>query len=210
MKKIKLNIQNPPMINGVFTITGIGPGLLMDKIPDEVIETIDAKNHGRTPAAKAKNLQTEEERVEACIHRDSENNVCFPTDAFKLAMTTAAKDRNYKGISGRDVLGSIITVTEFVKINYEKQITHKKVGKNKDKVPILAIRPLFENWNAQLFLEFESDALSSEQVVNLLAKAGRQIGIGAYRPNPSGGPFGRFTVTAFHSVEDWDEVLKAT
>lgn len=46
----------------------------------------------------------------------------------------------------------------------------------------VAARPMFDEWSAKLTLKWDGDALSGNDVVNLLARAGFHCGVGAGRP----------------------------
>jgi hypothetical protein len=46
----------------------------------------------------------------------------------------------------------------------------------------LAARGIFKKWSAKVTLEWDNDVFKADDVYNLLARAGRQVGIGAGRP----------------------------
>lgn len=46
----------------------------------------------------------------------------------------------------------------------------------------IRIRPMWREWGATVTLDFDADMISVESVVNLLDRAGRQVGIGEGRP----------------------------
>lgn len=61
------------------------------------------------------------------------------------------------------------------------------------------IRPMWREWGADVSLEFDADMITAESVVNLLDRAGRQVGVGEGRPfskNSVGQGWGTFTVEA--------------
>lgn len=61
----------------------------------------------------------------------------------------------------------------------------------------IRIRPMWREWAANVTLEFDADMITPESVVNLLDRAGRQVGIGEGRPfskNSVGQGWGTFTV----------------
>lgn len=61
----------------------------------------------------------------------------------------------------------------------------------------IRIRAMWRKWSADVTLEFDADMISSSSVVNLLDRAGRQVGIGEGRPfskNSVGQNWGTFTV----------------
>src|SRR4029077_7073573 len=46
----------------------------------------------------------------------------------------------------------------------------------------LAARAVFEKWSATFQIQWDDDVFKAQDVVNLLARAGWQVGIGAGRP----------------------------
>ena len=63
----------------------------------------------------------------------------------------------------------------------------------------IRVRPMWREWSAKVTVEFDADMISAESVVNLLDRAGKQVGIGEGRPfskNSVGMGWGTFTVVA--------------
>jgi len=61
----------------------------------------------------------------------------------------------------------------------------------------IRIRPMWRTWEADVTVEFDADMITPESVVNLLDRAGRQVGVGEGRPfskNSVGQGWGTFTV----------------
>ena len=50
----------------------------------------------------------------------------------------------------------------------------------------IRIRPMWREWYAKVTLEFDADMITADSVVNLLDRAGRQVGIGEGRPFSKG------------------------
>jgi hypothetical protein len=72
-------------------------------------------------------------------------------------------------------------LTPLVKIDGkpEMHVERVKIGINSTD---LAARGIFKKWSARVTLEWDDDVFKATDVVNLLARAGRQVGIGAGRP----------------------------
>ncbi len=61
----------------------------------------------------------------------------------------------------------------------------------------LRSRPLYREWEAKLRIRFDAGMLSAQDVVNLIARVGMQVGIGEGRPdskNSAGLGFGLFEI----------------
>ncbi len=69
--------------------------------------------------------------------------------------------------------------------------------RNANGQPDIRIRPMWRDWGAEVTVEFDADMITAESVVNLLDRAGRQVGIGEGRPfskKSHGQGWGTFTV----------------
>lgn len=64
----------------------------------------------------------------------------------------------------------------------------------------LRYRPEFQEWAMTLQLEFDSQALSQENILNLIERAGFGVGLGEWRPE-KGGEYGRFSVDREFAIE---------
>lgn len=61
----------------------------------------------------------------------------------------------------------------------------------------IRIRPMWREWECDVTLEYDEDMITGESVINLLDRAGRQVGVGEGRPfskNSVGQGWGTFTV----------------
>jgi hypothetical protein len=88
--------------------------------------------------------------------------------------------------------------TPLVKIQGCKAIHDTRPARNDDKGADIRNRPRFDNWYADIRIDFDADAMTAQDVGNLLHRAGAQVGIGDGRPgspNSNGMGFGTFSVT---------------
>lgn len=61
----------------------------------------------------------------------------------------------------------------------------------------IRVRPMWRQWEADVTIEFDADMITAESVLNLLDRAGRQVGVGEGRPyskSSVGQGWGTFTV----------------
>jgi hypothetical protein len=68
-----------------------------------------------------------------------------------------------------------------IKIQGEPRMHVERVTIGQGKTD-LAARGMFENWSAEFEIEWDDDFFKAQDVMNLLTRAGRQVGIGAGRP----------------------------
>jgi hypothetical protein len=69
-----------------------------------------------------------------------------------------------------------------------------------NKAAVAIVRPKFPTWGFEITIEIDEEQISLDKVRQLFLIAGRQCGIGDFRPSKRG-PFGRFSVTNFAVVE---------
>lgn len=63
----------------------------------------------------------------------------------------------------------------------------------------IRIRPMWREWHCDVTLEFDADMITPDSVINLLDRAGRQVGVGEGRPfskNSVGQGWGTFSVSS--------------
>lgn len=68
----------------------------------------------------------------------------------------------------------------------------------------IRIRPMWKDWAANVTVDFDEDMITIGSVLNLLDRAGRQVGIGEGRPfskNSVGQGWGTFTVVADKTIQ---------
>lgn len=74
---------------------------------------------------------------------------------------------------------------------------HEAMGRNATGGTDLRIRPMYWPWEMELKVKFDAEMFTASDVVNLLARAGQQVGIGEGRPfskNSAGMGWGTFRV----------------
>ncbi len=135
-----------------------------------------------------------------------------PAASFRRSMMTAGTGRKIGKKAARMIIaGAVFPVHENVTIITEKgkPITEYEMDKRSvviQKSRILRVRPKFWPWFVDLDLEVDRDFLSMEQVLEVLNISGRIIGVGEFRPDPSGGKsgigtFGRYDAEFVGLVE---------
>ena len=73
------------------------------------------------------------------------------------------------------------------------------VGRLANGTAMVVIRPLWREWGAMVRVRYDADQFSAEDVINLMNRAGQQIGVGEGRPfskNSAGLGWGTFVVDA--------------
>lgn len=89
--------------------------------------------------------------------------------------------------------------TPLVRIVAKEPERTDSLVRNDNGGPDIRVRPMWRDWAANVTVEFDADMITPESVINLLDRAGRQVGICEGRPfskNSCGQGWGTFTVEA--------------
>jgi hypothetical protein len=88
--------------------------------------------------------------------------------------------------------------TPLVRIDAKEPERLESLVRNDNGSADIRVRPMWREWNATVNIEFDADMITAESVVNLLDRAGRQVGICEGRPfskESCGQGWGTFTVS---------------
>lgn len=181
----------PPKIESAkITIRGISPMVQCKfsmKAQDQIRATQEAGQTSR------KNKKKEAKDFEAVFqggrHRSTEGWDGIPAAAFRSAMISACRTVGFKMTlaklsifcvaDGYDEEG-----TGLVKITHGEPTMDVRPGRNANGSVDLRARPMWApGWQATVTLQWDADQFSASDVMNLLARAGWQVGIGEGRPD---------------------------
>jgi hypothetical protein len=138
-------------------------------------------------------------------HRMDDTRCGIPCSAFRAAMIDACRT---VGLVMTRAKMSVFVIpdgfdvddgTPLVRIDGGAPERTESLVRNDNGSADIRIRPMWREWGANVTLEFDADMITPESVVNLLDRAGRQVGIGEGRPfskNSVGQGWGTFTVEA--------------
>jgi hypothetical protein len=140
---------------------------------------------------------------EGARHRSKEGWDGIPCSAFRSAMIDACRT---VGIVMTRAKMSVFVLpdgfdtdegTPLVRIQGDAPERTEMLVRNDNGGADIRVRPMWRKWAATVRLEFDADMITSESVVNLLDRAGRQVGVCEGRPfskNSVGQGWGTFTV----------------
>lgn len=140
------------------------------------------------------------------MHRSHEGWCGIPAPAFRNAMISACRLAGF--VMTRAKLALFVVAdgldpddgTPLVRI-YGEPRCHQSFARNDNGGTDLRWRPMWETWHADVHLRWDADQFSAGDVVNLLARAGLQVGIGEGRPDSpdsNGLGWGLFTIEGEH------------
>lgn len=180
-------ITLPPLElqEATFTLIGESP-LIMHKWSEKAKKMMLDKQMKK--ATKGREVRNPKQEYEESIYRDAENNIVFPAVAFKRAAVRAGKQLGVE----MTLLRCVFHVKgEWVKIEGKHRMREDivRIGMG---TADLRYRAEFPTWKCTITVSFNKNAISAEQIANLLQVAGFGVGIGEDRPETKGGGYGRF------------------
>jgi hypothetical protein len=142
-----------------------------------------------------------EEEAENGTYRLEDGTLGFPAAAFKKAVVSAAKGRKVGrlGLPGI-VISSVFETTEHV------QLVHPDTGqpladytidirgaRPQGQGMVRRARPRLDEWACDIDLEYDEELIAEGLLRDLLERAGRNVGVGNFRPEKTG-RYGRFEI----------------
>jgi hypothetical protein len=151
------------------------------QIADKQQKGVKGRKEDRDPEAE----------FQAARHLRPDGTDGFPASGVRLGAVEAVTWCS--GISKKLVNGSLF-VTDFDGGNLMRIFSTEpvcvtdtvRIGSFSNKVADLRYRPYYKDWFMKVRVVFVPSALSKEQVVNLINRAGMSIGLGDWRPQKGG------------------------
>lgn len=140
-------------------------------------------------ATKGKEPKDPEADYEACFYRTPTGAYGFPAIGVKSALVSACRFLDMKMTEAR---GAFHIDLEMLTVIGEPRPREDMVRVGVGTADI-RYRPEFPQWQIPVPIKFNANAISAEQVANLVNTAGFAIGIGEWRPERNGS-YGRFHV----------------
>ncbi|MFN0191215.1 MAG: hypothetical protein ACKVP5_04455 [Aestuariivirga sp.] len=198
-------IESPKFEVAVFNIVGVSP-YVQHKFSAKAREMMMAKHRAGSQATKGKKREPRkfEDDYKQATHFSREGWVGIPAPSFRNAMIDACRVVGFKMTQAK--MSVFIEAdgfdadegTPLVKIEGEPRI-HEALVRNDTGVADIRWRPMWEQWKAAVRIRWDAQQFSAQDVANLLARAGMQVGIGEGRPfskNSNGLGWGLFEVVS--------------
>ncbi len=198
--KERIDVAMPKYKEARIPIVGLTP-LLTHCFNDEtklaiIMEQIRKAEGKKAPPKQKASKSIEQQASEACYVIDpdapeTDGRYGFPANAFRLACGTAAGPLGIKLPQARQLFLPLAFGAVPLRCSMRKDRIDNVGGNYKD--PTACVRSEFFDWSLDLFIEWDSDIASLSTIVSLLERAGRAVGVGAWRP-ACNGLHGRFRV----------------
>lgn len=203
-KRDVITIAPPKFQVAAVRIVGTSP-YVQHKFSKKAREMMEEKQRAGSQARKGRKRDPKdfEANYKEAIHVSRDGWYGIPAPAFRNAMISACRVVGFKMTMAK--LSLFVEAdgydaddgTPLVKIKGEPKI-YQSIGRNETGVADVRWRPMWETWEATPRLRWDADQFSANDVLNLLARAGMQVGIGEGRPdskNSNGLGWGLFEVS---------------
>jgi hypothetical protein len=199
-----ITIAAPKFKTLTISIAGISPLMQLafsEKARNMMMEKMAAGSTAK--GKKVREARDFDEDMRQAQHRSVEGWVGIPASAFRNACIDACRMVGYKMTYAK--MSIFIEADGYDKVDGqplvqliagEPEQTAMSV-RNATGVADIRIRPMWREWSVNLRVRFDEDQFSVSDVVNLLTRAGMQVGIGEGRPfskQSNGMGYGMFDV----------------
>jgi len=194
-KEEKINVQ--PIKTGIIKIKiGSIPGstLITHRLTKEVVEKFMMREEGKT---KQKEIRDYDAEYKDCFYYTEDKKYGFPASGFMGALLDACIAL---GIPKTQIKRSVRILGDIYELKYKKlnhRIDNPKRG-GRNSTPDTRHRPEFIDWECELVIQYDTNQITPDQIINLINQAGFSTGIGDWRPGApkSSGIHGMFKVLA--------------
>jgi len=171
----------------VLHLTGTSP-YVQHKFSQKAKELIiEAQESGaRARSKRTREPKDFEQTYRESMHVSREGWIGIPAAAFRDAAISACRTIGYKMTHAKLALFvrpdgyDVEDGTPLVRIQGEPR-RHIAPVRNENGTADIRCRPMWEQWTADVTIEFDADMFSESDVLNLMTRAGRQVGIGEGR-----------------------------
>ena len=184
-----LVIAAPNFDTAEIRITGTAP-YVQNAFSRRTMEKILA---GQTEGRRSKSRKNLEPRdverdYQEAMHKTADDRYGIPAPAFRSAMISACRVAGF--VMTKAKLAVFIEADDFdadcgtplVYLNGEPEV-HVSSVRLESGVTSIAIRPMWRKWSAIVRVKYDADMFGSSDILNLLHRAGQQVGIGEGRPD---------------------------
>ncbi len=199
-QKIEISPPNFKTVN--LRCEGTAP-LMTHKFSEKMRKQIEEKQTSKDRTAKKREPKDYAAEYNAARYISIEKWDGVPAAAFRAAMIAAC--RNVDGLPMTRAKGAFFILanghdatdgTPLIRI-IGKPVHDTRPVRLESGVADMRNRPRYDDWAVEIAIQFDADMVSAQDVGNLLARAGTQVGICELRPqgpNSYGGDFGTFRV----------------
>lgn len=199
-----VTIKAPNFGRVVFTVRGIAP-LVVHRFSAKTKAQMKQKMETGKPAGSKKNREARatDDLYDEARYRSAEGWDGFNASAMRAAMISACRLVGFKMTLAKlsvfiEPDGVDATEPQIPLIRIEGEpIKQEDIARVETGQPYVTVRAAYHQWSAKIRIRYDADQFTLEDVSNLVARVGLQVGIGEGRPdskNSAGMGWGLFTI----------------
>jgi len=171
-----------------------GSTLIIHKLTEEAVSDFMGREEGKTTKKKLRDYDKE---FESCFYYTDDKKYGFPASGFMGALLDSCIPLD---IPKTQIKRAVRLLGGVYQIKYKKMNRRidnpRRSGRNS--TPDTRHRPEFVDWECELLVQYDTNQISPDQIINLINQAGFSCGIGDWRPSApkSSGTHGMFKVLA--------------
>lgn len=182
-------VKAPNLQTADIKIEGLTP-YVQNKFSNKAAQEILQKHIAGSTARGKKKAEARdiEQEYHDAMHIGEDGKYGIPAPAFRSAMISACRLVGFQMTKAKlsvFVLGDAIDKddgTPLVHLEGEPEM-HQGHVRLESGVASIAIRPMWRKWSAKVRVQWDADQFTTQDVVNLMSRAGQQVGIGEGRPD---------------------------
>jgi hypothetical protein len=200
--KVVVEITPPNFKSVTLMVEGTAP-LMLHKFSEKMRKQIEEKQTSKDKTNKKREPKDYAAEFNAARYVSRQKWDGIPAAAFRAAMISAcrtidglpmtrAKGAFFIKAQGNDGIDGTPLVRIIGDAKHDTRPVRLESG-----VADMRNRPRYDDWHCDIVIEFDADMMSANDIANLLARAGAQVGVGELRPqgpNSYGGDFGTWIV----------------
>lgn len=196
---------SPPNFQRIsLTLEGTAP-LMQARFSAKAMQAMMAKMAAGSTAKKGSKRAARDfdEDFEQAKHISTEGWIGLPAAALRNACIDVCRMVGFKMTHARMSIfvepdgSDKVDGQPLVKLDAGEPERTEMATRNATGVADIRVRPMWREWRLHVVLRFDADQFTSSDVVNLVARAGEQIGLGEGRPyskQSNGMGFGTFRI----------------
>ncbi len=208
VEKKTVQITAPAFESAIFTIVGTAP-YVQNKFSNKAKEMMRQKHIAGSAAKKGVKREPRDfdEDYRQATYFSTDGWMGIPASGFRLASISACRLVGFKMTLAKLSIfveqdGFTADGEPLIKIEGEP-VKHEAMVRNATGVADIRVRPMWHKWSAKVRIRWDADQFSEEDVLNLMARVGAQVGIGEGRPDSkasAGMGWGTFAITEVERV----------
>jgi hypothetical protein len=188
--KVTVTIKPPNFQVAQFEVVGVAP-LVIHRFSAKTKNEMKLKMETGSPAGNKRNRQPKDtdQTYQEARYISTEGWDGFHAASIRNAMISACRLVGFKmtlaklsvfvEADGRDAAEPQIPLVRI----YGKPTKQEDMARVETGQPYVTVRAAYHDWSAKIKIRFDADQFTKQDVANLLARVGMQVGIGEGRPD---------------------------